>query len=607
MNFFRHSQLISRSYKPGVAGRIWLGMLIGLAGLSFSHAQQPVILPPGGAEQMMIQQPLVEIAADDKVAVTAMFEPAAIADGERTFYRVTVDATENSVVWPEKLFAPEGLEFGLSARGQVSRMEGNRFRPLMSFIYEIEPQTNGHFVIPAFDVLVNERRVRIPEAKLDVSPTSRGLTTLRWLTLQTSLTNLFAGQPFRVRVLLPVGEGNQIEALRDVQINGGGLMLDKLSTRQSVETVNLNGVNKAAYVYETVATPMAPGAMNVFAQAFSAGRDFGGAITISGQVTISGGAPRYALLASKPLSLNVRALPEGELPGFTGAMGKFTALPPKFSARRVKVGEPLFLKYEFASGTNLVRFVPPEAPRVPGWQIIAGKLGENTFTLIPLTDEVTNTPVIPFAAFDPVPGKFYDLSIPAQPVTVTGEGLPRQLTAWNAAKRSDEPISLSALAEVPGKTVKSLKPLAWLDWFRYVVLPLWLAVMVWRWDERRRFLAANPDIVRRLEAKCLLRKQRKELRRAVAAHDTEKFIQHSVTALRVAVAPHFPANAPALVGADVLSQLDTASRDGREGDAVRAIFATADGRFAALPAGAKDLLALNADVEKLLEQLEGKL
>jgi DNA-binding NarL/FixJ family response regulator len=130
---------------------------------------------------------------------------------------------------------------------------------------------------------------------------------------------------------------------------------------------------------------------------------------------------------------------------------------------------------------------------------------------------------------------------------------------------------------------------------------------VWRWDERRRFLAAHPEIVRRLEAKRVLRQERKELRRAVAVHDAEKFIQHSVAALRVAVAPHFPANAPALVGADVLSQLDAPARAGREGAVVRAVFAAADNRFAALPAGAKDLLALKADVEVLLDQLEEKL
>ena len=61
------------------------------------------------------------------------------------------------------------------------------------------------------------------------------------------------------------------------------------------------------------------------------------------------------------------------------------------------------------------------------------------------------------------------------------------------------------------------------------------------------------------------------------------------------------------VCADVLAQLDGAEQNSRADETIRKIFAAADSQFAATPQIRADLLALNSDVEAVLQKLEAKL
>ena len=97
------------------------------------------------------------------------------------------------------------------------------------------------------------------------------------------------------------------------------------------------------------------------------------------------------------------------------------------------------------------------------------------------------------------------------------------------------------------------------------------------------------------------------MQKAIEADDAEKFVRHAAAALRIAAAPHFPADAQALVGGDVLAQLNDAEQTGRTGETVRKIFATADAQFAVEPKTSVDLPALRSEVEAVLKKLEEKL
>jgi hypothetical protein len=570
-------------------------------------AQAPPQIPPGGLMQLQVPQPAVDVSASP-VTAAAAFDPPVVRPGEKTFYRVTVSATESSIQWPEAIAAPAELKFGPGARGQLNQFLGNQFLPLTSFVYEVRATATGHFAVTNFTANVYGKPLEIPEATLEVAAESSNPPPHQ-LVLEASATNAFLGEPFRLRVMLPAGPGNIVEALREIQLNGSGFMTDKTATRQSIQMVNLNSQSKPAFLCEMVVTPIVAGSLKLSAQGFTAGRDFNGPIIIQGQAVIPGGPPQYVLVVSDAIAVNVRPLPSAdELPGFTGAMGKFLHDPPELSANRLRVGQPAHLKVVFHGEGEFTRLVPPMPPRSPDWQIIPDNPPEIGYTLIPLTDEAHETPAIPFCSFDPASAKYVDLTIPPIPVTVVGDSLPVELPAADVGTESTAPLRLSGLAATPGKTAESLEPLQMRGWFAGVQLaPVLGFLALWQWDRRRRFLEAHPEIVRRRLARRALRREKRALERAASAGDAAAFVQHAADAMRVSCAPHFPAHPQALVCADVLAQLDGAEANNRVGETVRKIFAAADAQFATTAQIQTDCLALKPDVAAVLQKLEEKL
>lgn len=589
---------------------VFLSWLL-LFGPSLLVAQTPPQVPLNAQAQLQVPQPPVDVSSP--VTATTSFDPPTARVGEKVFYRAAVDATESSVQWPETIPATAGLKFDPVARGQITRASGNDLRPLTVFLYEVRAAGPGHFVISNFVVDVYGRPQEMPAADLEVLPENAAAGAgPRQLLLNISdvpSAGVFLGQPFRARVLLPATAENEIVALREVQLDGDGFMTDKTAARQTVEMADCNGQSRPAFIFETTVTPIALGRLKLSAQGFTAGREFTAPISISAPVKISGGPTKYDFLVSDAVDVNVRPLPtEGELPGFTGAIGKFVADPPQLSTNRLRIGQPVQLKAAFHAAGDLTRFVRPDMPRSRDWQIIVKEPPGDGITLIPLTDETRETPAIPFSAFDPASGKYEDLTIPPLPVTVTGESLPVEISVWNEAAEKSVPLKLSRLAPAPGRAVTTLELPQSRGWLVGAQLaPVFGFLALWRWDRRRRFLEAHPEIVRRRQARRALRREKRKLQKAAAAGDAAAFARHAADALKTACAPHLPAHPQALVCADVLAQLDAADQNGRAGEIVRQIFAASGAQFAVAPQTQADLLALRSDTDAVLQRLEARL
>ena len=128
------------------------------------------------------------------------------------------------------------------------------------------------------------------------------------------------------------------------------------------------------------------------------------------------------------------------------------------------------------------------------------------------------------------------------------------------------------------------------------------------WDRRRRYLEMHPDVLLRRRARRALRRERRILQRASRAADAPRFATAAVSAMRVACAPHYPAEPCALVGADILPLLPEPDRTGRPGEVVRRFFAVTDAtQFSTAASTPADLLPLQPDLERVLQQLEDKL
>jgi hypothetical protein len=316
---------------------------------------------------------------------------------------------------------------------------------------------------------------------------------------------------------------------------------------------------------------------------------------------------------------------EGQLPGFTGAIGTFTLDPPGVNTNAVKVGEPLKLTVAVRGDAGLSRLVPPPAPSSRDWQVSAsvhaplpphaapGQAIAFSFTLIPLSTEVRATPAIPFSYFDPKLRGYEDLTIPSLPVQVLPGEMPADLEAVNEANdlpaETEKELTLSGLVLAPGRGVLSLVPLQQQSWFPLMQLvPATLFLALAGWDRRRRYLEQHPEVVRRRRARRALHRQWRTLRRAARSREAPRFATAAVDAMRVASAPHFPAEARALVGQDILDVLPEAVRSERVEEVVRRFFRVTDAnRFGTEVSDPWDLLVLQPELEQLLRVLEARL
>lgn len=599
-----------------------LSVLVGLAQTAPPQAAQDPIM------SLMLSQPRIDVQSP--VIAVANMEPPVIRPGESATYRVSLNALEQSIQWPEKLATPPGLELRAGAQGQIMAMNGMSLQPFTSFNYRVHASHLGQYTFPEFKIKVYDKEITVPATQLLVSDSiPAGVLPAQELSMELSSTNPYVGQAVKARLLLPGQPGGQVQGMGQVQINGEGFIVDQGSARPHIEMATRRaGVPaRPVFVHEVLLTPIATGKLTAFAQAFTGNNRFVGGIVIAGGPNPAGAAPQYTLVDSDPVQFQVRPLPrEGELQGFSGAVGTFALDKPELSTNEVSVGEPLKLKVKIYGEGNLARMVPPPSPRLRNWDIFLNK-GENTpsqfiqvqgfvtfnYTLVPLTENEKHTPPIPFSAFDPKLGAYADLTIPEIPITVHAGATPANTAAVlqaNSAQTAPEkePV-LSGLATSPGLAAGSLLPLEQQLWFPLIQMaPATALLGLWSWDRRRRFLEQHPEVVLRRRARRALHRERRILRRAARRRDEERFARAAINAMRVGCAPHYPAEARALVGADILAILAEGDREGTPGGVVRRFFAATDkARFAAADSNGEQLIALKPQLEQVLELLEAGL
>jgi len=589
----------------------------------------------------MISQPRLHIPPE--TIATAAFDPPVVRPGEETIFRVTFNALQDSIEWPEMLPAPPQLELSPGARGQLLQMSATNYEPRTSFNTHVRATSVGIFTMPEFAVQVDGKPVTVPAVRLQVVPTPPLVPPPAQLVLEVTATNLFVGQPVLARVVLPA-TGGMVQGLSQPQLTGQGFIVDLTAARQRIEVTQRNGASVPTFIYETTLTPLATGKLKVVAQGFTSGSQFSGPIVIRGPARLPGGPPHHRLLESAPVELDVRPLPrDGELAGFTGAIGSFAVGTPRLATNVVRVGDPVQLTVSITnlSDAPLARLVPPPPPNVRDWQIFgaadfgpARQIGAPppirigppaahpassqgvvtfTYTLVPLNVADRATPPIPFSCYDPKAEAYADLTIPAVPITIVPGVIPGDIASLQrAGSLGGEPekeLKLSGLAPTRGRTVRSLTPPQQRPWFPLVQMtPAAVVLGLVSWDRRRRYLEKHPDVVLRGRARRALRRERRALRRAARAADGTRFAASAVSAMRVACAPHYPAEPGALVGGDVLPLLSEPHRAGHAGKVVRQFFDVTDAaRFGTTNASAAELLRLQPELERILEQLEAKL
>src|SRR5262249_3803416 len=117
--------------------------------------------------QLMMSQPPVDLTSP--VTPTAVFDPPVVRPGEQAIYRVTFNALEESIDWPDHIQAPAELELRPGARAQTLQNAGSIIKPFTLFNTRVRASSAGLFTVPEFVVQVNSNQVTVPAARLEVS------------------------------------------------------------------------------------------------------------------------------------------------------------------------------------------------------------------------------------------------------------------------------------------------------------------------------------------------------------------------------------------------------------------------------------------------------
>ncbi|MGN6554852.1 MAG: hypothetical protein ACTHLW_14185, partial [Verrucomicrobiota bacterium] len=115
----------------------------------------------------------------------------------------------------------------------------------------------------------------------------------------------------------------------------------------------------------------------------------------------------------------------------------------------------------------------------------------------------------------------------------------------------------------------------------------------------------HPEIVRRRQARRAFRQAKRDIQQALKAGDATGFADAAVHALRIIVAPNYPAEPQALVGRDVLQVLGETHPDRQ---IVQRFFSITDAaEFSGDATDRHDLLGLQSELDRVLNELEAKL
>ena len=374
----------------------------------------------------------------------------------------------------------DGLRINLAGRSTQFEMNNFKLSSTITYTYMVVPLFDGDFTIPPFEIRIDKKVVRTEAIRLSVhggarapsSPTLPPVPGLSNPQLPPSAGSRSANdrQPYFAELLLTkkkafVGEiipaelrfyfnaryGGQVGERPN--FSGEGFTVQKFPNAEKREQV-IDGESYVVFVFKTAVTPVKSGLLQIPAARLDARlqvpgnapqglsdffNNFGGAIP-PGMFSNT----REVALETKPLQIEVSALPkDGRPDDFSGAVGKFT-LEATVSPKKAAAGEPVTLRATVSGQGNLEAMGPPTLTGDEGWRSYpptdklqsvdaTGFTGEKTFEFpIIARQDQTQTPGLSFSYFDPVAGKYATLTQAPLPV-VAKAGSPAATATGSAA------------------------------------------------------------------------------------------------------------------------------------------------------------------------------
>src|SRR5438270_9573615 len=403
----------------------------------------------------------------------------------------------------------------------------------ITYNYTILPEKSGTYKIPPQSIRAGKDNLRTPELTLEVvdSPrtaagtrsnragnTQAGENKIAFAELLVPKKIAYVGEMIPVVVRIGFNSRTRVAEMAPPQVSGQGFTVQKLGEPER-NLENIEGGSYVVFNYKTAISaarvgnfqigpveqkanilvprrssgtrrkPFDPFSEDPFSDPFFA-LPFGGLME---QHEIN--------VKSDPVSLEVKALPAGAPPTFSGAVGSFS-MTAEANPKRVQIGDPITIKAAISGRGNFDRMNAPELSDERGWHKYppssnfkqdddVGISGTKTFELVVSPNEkLTNVPPLAFSYFDPVKEKYVTLHSEAVPLIVEGNAPAASAIAGTSPSASTPPVlggqqkTQDILHQINdrGKMVSSFAPVyARKEFWLAQLLPLTFALGVMGW------------------------------------------------------------------------------------------------------------------------------
>lgn len=345
----------------------------------------------------------------------------------------------------------DGLEIGYGGESTSAsvRIDNGTFtsEKTTTWVYQVVPQRNGTFTIPAQTILADGKTLRTDEIKLTIQPNSagdndRGNEKIGFAEFGVAKKTLYLGEAIPVEIRLYVDSRVRWQPTAMPEIDGDGFTKQKMPEPRN-EQVTKDGKDYDMMVFRTVITPIRAGKLVLgpsevhFKAVVPRGRRGGQRGFFDDIFNDTMFSVTQELKAkAEGVELTVKPLPQNGKPAdFSGAVGDFQ-LSAEGNPKLVKIGDPVTMKLHITGRGNFDRVNVPQLSEPTGWRTYppsstfqaddpVNYSGTKTFEMAVIPEAKKSTmPEFHFSYFDPVAEKYVTRKSEPVALTVEGDTLP---------------------------------------------------------------------------------------------------------------------------------------------------------------------------------------
>ncbi len=376
--------------------------------------------------------------------------------GDPVQYQIKISGARRIVPPQDPLVDGLVIRYAGPSESAITRFQNGSFfsERTTTLVYEVVPEKNGSFTIPAVALEVDGKTMRTEPVALTVQPSStpgnNDPDTIGFAELVMPKKTAYLGEAIPLELRLYVDARVRWQPIAMPEITGEGFTKQKIPEPQRSQAQK-NGKEYDVLTFKTAISPGKAGKITIgpteipFTARVPRARRGGQRSLLDMFDDDVFGDPFFSVsqqikAKAAAVELTVKPLPaEGKPHDFSGAVGSFQ-LAADGNPKHVRVGDPVTMKLRVSGRGNFDRMTAPVIKDPTGWRTYppsnafkadddVGISGTKTFEMAVVPEvKKTEMPAFQFAYFDPTAGKYVTLTTEPAALSVEGGVAPAPAT-----------------------------------------------------------------------------------------------------------------------------------------------------------------------------------